>query len=128
MLTCLIGLLSYYEKAMGFNENLKSELDYQNMLVKELEAKSGVGKNTLDSYLSARKKLPNVDTAVKIAKALGVSVEYLVTGEDNQKNAPHNLNKTSRLIGQFAEQLDPQKREFALEFIKWLSAWKDKIG
>jgi len=31
-------------------------------------------------------------------------------------------------IGQYAEQLYPQKREFALEFIKWLSAWKDKVG
>ena len=113
---------------MRFRENLKSELEYKGMLVKELAVKSGVKKETLDSYLSARSQLPNVDTGVKIAKALGVSVEYLVTGEDSQKNISHNQSKTSRLIGQFAEQLDPQKREFALEFIKWLSAWKDKVG
>jgi len=107
---------------------LKSELDYSGMLVKELAAKSGVNKWSIDNYLNARGQLPSVEAGVKIAKALGVSVEYLVTGEDSQKNASHNQSKTSRLIGQFAEQLDPQKREFALEFIKWLSAWKDKIG
>jgi len=113
---------------MSFKENLKSELDYSGMLVKELAAKSGVNKWSIDNYLNARGQLPSVEAGVKIAKALGVSVEYLVTGEDSQKNASHNQSKTSRLIGQFAEQLDPQKREFALEFIKWLSAWKDKIG
>jgi len=113
---------------MGFNENLKAELIYQGILVKELASESGVKKENLDGYLSSKKKMPSVDKAVSIAKALGVSVEYLVTGEDSQKNVSHNQSKTSRLIGQFAEQLDPQKREFALEFIKWLSAWKDKVG
>ena len=34
------------------------------------------------SYIDARGVLPNVETGVKIAKVLGVSVEYLVTGED----------------------------------------------
>jgi len=113
---------------MGFKENLKSELEYSGMLVKELATKSGVNKWSLDNYLNARGQIPSVEVGVKIAKALGVSAEYLVTGEDSQKNAPHNQSKTSRLIGQFAEQLDPQKREFALEFIKWLSTWKDKVG
>ena len=75
---------------MGFKDNLKSELQYKGMLVKELAVESGIKKETIDSYLSARSQLPNVDTGVKIAKALGVSVEYLVTGEDSQKNAQNN--------------------------------------
>ena len=113
---------------MGFKENLKSELQYSGMLVKDLAAKSGVNKHSLDNYLNARGQIPNVEAGVKIAKTLGVTVEYLVTGEESQKNALHNQSKTSRLIGHFVEQLDPQKREFALEFIKWLAAWKEKIG
>ena len=40
--------------------------------------------NTFLSYIDSRGYLPNVETAVKIARALGVSVEYLVTGEDSQ--------------------------------------------
>ena len=66
---------------MGFKENLKSELEYQGLQLKELAAKCGVSRNTLGNYLTGHNSLPAADTAVKIARALGVSVEYLVTGE-----------------------------------------------
>jgi transcriptional regulator with XRE-family HTH domain len=67
---------------MGFKENLKSELIYKDMLVKELAAKTGISRHTLDNYLNVREHIPTIDVAVKIAKALGVSVEYLATGEE----------------------------------------------
>jgi transcriptional regulator with XRE-family HTH domain len=67
---------------MGFRENLKAELIYQGMLVKELAVLSGVSRHTLDNYLNARGHIPSADIAVKIARVLGVSVEYLVTGEE----------------------------------------------
>ncbi|MDR2630315.1 MAG: helix-turn-helix domain-containing protein [Spirochaetaceae bacterium] len=67
---------------MGFRENLKSELSYQGMLVKELALLSGISRHTLDNYLNVRGHTPSADIAVKIARALGVSVEYLVTGEE----------------------------------------------
>lgn len=46
---------------------------------------------------------PAADTAVRIAKILGTSVEYLVTGEDaaySEKNIKHldNLYKYSKII------------------------------
>jgi transcriptional regulator with XRE-family HTH domain len=105
---------------MGFRENLKSELDYSGMLVKELAAKSGVKKHSIDKYLSARGQTPSVEIGVKLAKALGVSVEYLVTGEDERNNTAPRSNGTLRLIGRCAERLDEKKRVFVLEFIKWL--------
>ena len=108
---------------MGFKENLKSELKYQAMSVKKLADSSGVNIHSINNYLNAREQTPSVEVGVLLAKTLGVSVEYLVTGDDT-----HNQNRTARLILKYAEQLDPQKREFALEFIKWLSAWKDKVG
>jgi transcriptional regulator with XRE-family HTH domain len=67
---------------MGFKENLKSELIYKNMLVKELAAKTGISRHTLDNYLNVRAHIPTIDAAVKIAQALGVSVEYLATGKE----------------------------------------------
>jgi len=73
-----------YADFVGFKENLKSELLYQGMLVKELSAKTGISRHTLDNYLNVRENMPTVDVAVKIAKVLGVTVEYLVTGEENQ--------------------------------------------
>ena len=72
-----------YASSMGFKENLKSELSYKDMQVKELAEITGISRYTLGNYLSVRERIPTADIAVKIAKALGVSVEYLVTGENS---------------------------------------------
>ena len=52
-------------------------------MVKELASLTGISKHTLDNYLNVRGYMPSADVAVKIAQALGVSVEYLVNGEEN---------------------------------------------
>ena len=106
---------------MGFKENLKSELAYSGMLVKELAAKSGVNKFSLDNYLSAKGQIPSVEAGVKIAQALGVSVEYLVTGKEGKQKA--ESPKTSddvRAIIRLAGQLNDEKRKFVIDFMKWL--------
>ncbi len=68
---------------MSFKENLKDELKYQGMLVKELADRSGIPKGTIDHYLAEKNTSPIAENAVKIAQALNVSVEYLVTGENS---------------------------------------------
>ena len=65
---------------MGFKENFKSELEYQGLQLKELAAKCGISKNTLGNYLTGHNSVPSAENAVRIAKSLGVTVEYLVTG------------------------------------------------
>jgi len=65
---------------MSFSANLKELLDEREMQIKELSAKTGISKNTIDNYLSGQKSLPNAENAIKIAKALKTSVEFLVTG------------------------------------------------
>lgn len=67
-----------------FRENLRDELDFQDMKVKELSVATGIPKPTLDCYLSARQVIPPADIAVKIANVLNVSVEYLVNGNDSK--------------------------------------------
>ena len=81
---------------MGFGENLKQELTYNGMLKKELAAASGVHKRAIDTYVRTRASMPPADVAVKIAKALGVTVEYLVTGED--ASIPKEINRVTRSI------------------------------
>lgn len=71
---------------MGFKDNLKAELEYQGMQLKELSAKCGVSKNTLGNYLTGHNSLPSIETGVKIAHALGVSAEYLVNGNSVSQN------------------------------------------
>jgi transcriptional regulator with XRE-family HTH domain len=106
---------------MGFKENLKSELAFSGMLVKELAAKSGVNKYSLDNYLNARGQIPSVEVGYKIAQALGVSVEYLITGEES-KDSKITVKSHSdiRIIARLAEQLDDEKRIFVIDFLKWL--------
>lgn len=90
---------------MGFKENLKIELDYKGMKVKELAFSSGVNKRTLDQYLSSAAKMPSAENAVKIANALGVSVEYLVTGKEtnpkNQKDFSDETQAQARLYKKY---------------------------
>ena len=65
---------------MRFAERLRSEIEYACFNQKEFAAKAGIKKRALDAYLGVQQSMPPADTAVKIARALGVSVEYLVTG------------------------------------------------
>jgi len=90
-----------YVDFVGFKENLKSELLYQGMMVKELSVKTGISRHTLDNYLNVRKNIPTADVAVKIAKVLGVTVEYLITGEENQTEKFMHGAKTRALIQNF---------------------------
>jgi len=106
---------------MGFKENLKSELAFSGMLVKELAAKSGVNKYSLDNYLNARGQIPSIEAGYKIAHALGVSVEYLITGEEsNNGKETAKPNTDIRMISRLAEQLDDKNRKFVIEVIKLL--------
>jgi transcriptional regulator with XRE-family HTH domain len=70
----------------GFSQRLRSEIGYIGLNQKEFAAKAGIKKRALDAYLWAQQSMPPADTAVKIAATLGVSVEYLVTGEEYRKS------------------------------------------
>lgn len=74
----------------NFKCNLRSELDYQGLTVKELSSKTGIPLGTLNCYLSARASLPPADIACRIADALDVSVEYLVKGADGKHQFSYN--------------------------------------
>lgn len=65
---------------MDFKDRLREEIEFKGLLGKEIAAQVGISYSTFLSYIDQRGVLPNVETAVKIAGVLGVSVEYLVTG------------------------------------------------
>ena len=69
----------------SFSKRLRSEIEYIGLNQKEFAAKIGLKKRTLDTYLGIQQSMPLADTAVKIAAALDVSVEYLVTGKEYQQ-------------------------------------------
>ena len=69
---------------MSFSENLKTELYYSSIKASELARATKIPYATILSYLN-KDVLPRVDYAVRIAKFLNVSVEYLVTGKEQNK-------------------------------------------
>lgn len=91
-------MINHYYTSMEFDfrTNLRNELDYQGLTVKELSAKTGIPKPTLSCYLSSRKTMPTADAAVKIAKALNVTVEYLVTGETKPTSENKDLKRENQ--------------------------------
>jgi len=104
---------------MGFKENLKGELEYKGMPVKELAVKTGIPKQTIDKYLLSNGSMPPADKAVAIARVLDVSVEYLVTGRNAKKNKKsyYILSPELRLIAEYIEPLSREKRKLAKDVV-----------
>ena len=97
----LISLCYYI--FMSFAENLRNELTYNDIKIKELSARTKIPYTTLLSYMNDKKSLPNVEAGVKIAKILNVSVEYLVTGYDSSRHV--RTNKLYKLLDEIYIQL-----------------------
>lgn len=83
---------------MSFRDNLKSELEYQDIKVKELAAKTGLNRKTIDNYLTKNSADPSATNAVKIAKALNVTVEYLVMGTSKNEEILSTDNQTADFL------------------------------
>ena len=69
-----------------FRDNLKEQIEYKGMIIKELAAKTGISKRTIDTYVDSRAVIPNAEIAVKLAEALDTTVEYLVKGTEQKSN------------------------------------------
>lgn len=85
-----------------FKDNLKEQIEYKGYIIKELAAKAGISKRTLDTYVDSRAVIPNAEIAVKLAKALDTTVEYLVTGE--------NLNISNKSLDLDFSSFEKQKK------------------
>lgn len=92
-----------YHKSM-FRDNLKEQIEYKGMIIKELAAKTGISKRTIDTYVDNRAVVPNAEIAVKLAEALDTSVEFLVKGVEGKpkidvpKKAKHNYEKYKKIL------------------------------
>jgi transcriptional regulator with XRE-family HTH domain len=109
---------------MGFRENLKAELAYKDLLIKELAVLSGVSRRTIDNYFREDGSMPSVDAAIRIASALGVTVEYLITG--NEKHEPNTSQQIpdAQVILKNIETLNIRDRKIVVNLIKFLKELK----
>ena len=95
---------------MGFKENLKDEIEYQGLMLKEIAEKAGLPPNSMSNYLKEKSSVPSADIAVKIAKVLNVSVEYLVLGKEN-KEQPNLPNYDSQIRKIADKMMNMSKKE-----------------
>ena len=100
---------------MGFKERLRDEIEYRGLLVKEVSAAVGISNSTFLSYIDARGVLPNVETAVKIAKYLGVSVEYLVDGNSEEIKKDVSFHSEKMQLNESYEKLSSHDKSILVK-------------
>jgi predicted PhzF superfamily epimerase YddE/YHI9 len=103
----------------GFWENVREELVRLDKKQVWLTEKSGVKRTTINNGINRstpeKPSNPHVDDAVKIAQALGTTVEYLVTG-----NPPAGLSPEALAIAMAIDRMSPAGREAAAAAISGL--------
>lgn len=105
---------------MNFWEIVDEELEYKNIDRKELASKVGFNVSNISKGIREN-NIPSADTAVQIAKILGVSVEYLVTGQNSENLESEDTYETAllkkyRLLIKKIEQL-PESTKEELKFL-----------
>lgn len=65
-------------------------METQGYTYKYMEIETGIKSGTFGSWFKRGDTYPSVDNALKIAKALGVSVEFLMTGKEFVENKVEN--------------------------------------
>lgn len=94
-----IDIDSFYERIKNLLKEHKKSLD-DLMAIKDLSFNS---KSTYFSMRQAR-NLPRADDVLRIAKFFGVSVEYLVTGEEPDNS--EKIKQAKELLYKTIETLD----------------------
>ena len=74
---------------MDFWERVEEELSFQGKTKKELAALTNIKEQTLHKAFE-RRSSPTAEAAFKISKALNVSMEFLITGNEKQITSEDN--------------------------------------
>jgi len=104
---------------MSFRDNLREAIDFAGFEQKELARKANISLRNIENYLRENAAIPSADKAVRIARALGVTVEYLVTGSDAPTKSSARFvqgidNETQQLIN-LIKKLPKAKRRIVVK-------------
>ena len=94
----------------GFADRIREESEYLGLSRKELAYRADIKLRALAMYLGTQGSMPPADVAVRLAKALNVTVEYLVTGEGKtERKAPEPVKSK---VEQDLERCSTKTRQF----------------
>ena len=84
----------------SFADRLQEEINYIGLSRKELALHVNINPRALAMYLGTQQSMPPADVAVKLAKVLHVSVEYLVTGKETSYRQLSDLERDLKSLPQ----------------------------
>lgn len=103
----------------SFRENLREELDFRGISIKELSIKTDIPRRSIDNYLNSRESMPPADYACRIAKVLNTTVENLV-GEV-QPRVDDEKNRQNAKILAMLEHIHTDDKTAILQLLSTLS-------
>lgn len=115
---------------MSFKENLKEAMYCKNLTTIQLAEMTGINSGTISSYLKTKNSMPPVDKALKLAKALDVSIDFLVNGFDEktessiQQKSPFSIEVFK--IAQKMDGLEKDELSIITSMIDLLKKHKEK--
>jgi len=91
---------------MDFRARLREEIEFSGLLDKEVAAKADISKRAIDSYVGSQGCIPSADVAVRLAKVLNTTVEYLVTGKNPEltKNPDTKIQEIYAKLKHFSDK------------------------
>lgn len=98
------------------NERLAKLLQGKNITQKELASKAGVTEAAVSHYLKGD-RVPRASVLARIAQALGTTVDYLVSG--NEEEQENEIQYAQRLIARNVYQMSKEEK---MEIIRILMA------
>ena len=116
---------------MSFKENLKEAMYCKNLTTVQLAAITGINSGTISSYLKTKNSMPPVDKAIKLARALDVSVDFLVNGFDSktessiQQKSPFSIEVFK--IAQKMSELDRDELTIITTLLDFLKKKKQSV-
>ena len=100
---------------ISFRENVRDELEYQGVSIKELAEKTQIPYQTVENYLNSRASMPPADYACRIAKVLHTTVERLIGDDANLKN--NESNRQNAYIITLLNRLAPEDKQAFLRLL-----------
>ena len=100
---------------MGFRDNLREAIDFCDLEQKELAYQAKISLRSIESYLRKNGSIPAADKAVQIAQALGVTVEYLVTGKNFPMETASSLDPDIQKLIRSIKKLPKSKQHIVIQ-------------
>ncbi len=101
---------------MDFWERVEEELNFQGKTKKELAVLTNIKEQTLHKAFE-RNSSPSAETALKIADALNVSIEKLVTGKERKPTTKDNIPEEIRNMISKMNKFTTQQKQVIFDMV-----------